>query len=361
MAKDAVSSLLSYAGWAFLPQYATSFIQSLFYRITIRAGDPHPRPGSVQYTRHYRRIFIFVICSYLFYTLYESFVKIRSNGDFYSALGVLPTSGDRTIKSRFRRLAALHHPDKQLHGSNGENPEGIFVYLKLAQDTLLDPTRRFAYDRFGLDVVQGNKDKTISDYFFTGLYTLIPQYLGGFVMMIVLNIFWFSSWARYWRFYTFFALFTLELSLLTHPNGVFMPASFLPTWLSSFLNLDSFYLLPFQILTLARTASVSINIFISQLTPPEASSTDDSPLRYGGVHPRIQTQIIQLAHLTRAHDEAVSALLQSQLAPYKGNQESIETLQKKLKENLFHDSVRESPEVKAAIRRVKQRKAPDVT
>ncbi|KMU79139.1 hypothetical protein CISG_07503 [Coccidioides immitis RMSCC 3703] len=136
---DITGSILSFAGWAFLPRFISSFLQSVYYRITIRAGSPHPHPSSPCYARHYRRIYIFVVTSYLLYTFYDAYHRIRAQGDFYQILGVLPTADDRTIKSRFRRLAALHHPDKQ-GGFESTSTGDLFVHLKLAQDTLLDET-----------------------------------------------------------------------------------------------------------------------------------------------------------------------------------------------------------------------------
>ncbi|OAX77670.1 hypothetical protein ACJ72_08029 [Emergomyces africanus] len=184
MAGDVLSNVLSYVGWAFLPRYVTSFLQNIYYRITIRAGDHHPDPSSPRYARHYRRIYVVVVTSYLVYTLYESYHKLRAEGDFYQLLGVLPTSNDRTIKSRFRRLAALHHPDKQQnnnynnnhYGGDGyESPDELFVKLRLAQETLLDPVKRFAYDRFGQEVIEGSKAKTMSEFLFAGLRALLPH------------------------------------------------------------------------------------------------------------------------------------------------------------------------------------------
>lgn len=149
--------------------------------------------------RHRRRIFIFVITGYLLYTLYETFHQVQVNGDFYRVLGVSPIASDRTIKSRFRRLAALHHPDKV--GGNGSAGQGddYFVFLKLAQDTLLDPAKRFAYDRFGPDIVNwGNQERSMQDYLYTALQkSIVSQYVGGFLTIVFLNFTWWSDWGRY--------------------------------------------------------------------------------------------------------------------------------------------------------------------
>lgn len=134
---------------------------------------------------------------YLLYTIFETFHQVCRTGDFYSSLGVSPTADERTIKSRFRRLAALHHPDKIQQFPNDGDSDAFFVHLRLAQDTLLDPTKRFAYDRFGAGVVNGSRAKSMREFLYAGLYALFPQYAVGFVIMTLLNLFWFSSWGRY--------------------------------------------------------------------------------------------------------------------------------------------------------------------
>lgn len=131
---------------------------------------------------------------YLLYTLYETFHQVQVAGDFYRALGVSPLADDRTIKSRFRRLAAQHHPDKL--GPDGAG-DAYFVYLKLAQDTLLDPAKRFAYDRLGPDILQWGDRRTMQEYLSTALHRIVPQYVAGFLTIVFLNLTWWSDWGRY--------------------------------------------------------------------------------------------------------------------------------------------------------------------
>jgi hypothetical protein len=163
--------------------------------MTIRAGDPKPAPQSERYERHRRRIFIFVITSYLLYTLYETFYQVQLAGDYYQALGVSPFADERAIKSRFRRLAAQYHPDKVGIDSGAES---YFLYLRRAQETLVDPVKRFAYDRFGTDMLNWGEQKTMRDYLMTSLTkSIVPQYIGGFVTMMLLNWLWWANWGRY--------------------------------------------------------------------------------------------------------------------------------------------------------------------
>jgi preprotein translocase subunit Sec63 len=79
-------------------------VQSLYYGITIRAGDPKPAPGSPIFAKHYRRIRITLIVLYLLYTVYEASQIMQRKGDFYQLLGVTHNMDEKGIKGRFRRL-----------------------------------------------------------------------------------------------------------------------------------------------------------------------------------------------------------------------------------------------------------------
>ncbi|BDD60475.1 hypothetical protein MPDQ_006754 [Monascus purpureus] len=346
-----MSSILSYIGWAVLPNYATSILQNIYYGITIRAGDPRPQPPSPRYYRHRRRIFILVITSYLLYTLYDAFYQIQLRGDFYRVLGVSPLSDNRTVKSRFRLLATMHHPDKLAHTDSAEGADQYFVFLKMAQDTILDPTKRFAYDRFGPDIVGWNDRKTMQDFVYGSLKTLAVQYIGGFLTMVILNFVWWSDWGRYWRFYTFFALITLELFLITHPRALFVPDALLPEGLRNLLHISvdqpSFYLLPFQISALARRVSVTLHIFISQIAPTGASKTSMEQLS-----PQTVQCLGQLMQLARATDAEATRLVQLGFAPFRGDRQSVNALRKGMKEGLVLSSVKASPEVQRAVAQV---------
>jgi preprotein translocase subunit Sec63 len=154
-------------------------------------------PQTPRFERDRRRIFILVIISYLFYTLYETFHQVQVAGDYYKVLGVSPFADERTIKSRFRKVAAQFHPDK-VGLDNGA--EAQFIFLRRAQETLADPVKRFAYDRFGPDMLNWGEQKTMRDFVTASLSrAVIPQYIGGFATMIVLNWLWWANWGRYVR------------------------------------------------------------------------------------------------------------------------------------------------------------------
>jgi curved DNA-binding protein CbpA len=63
---------------------------------------------------------------------------------YYERLGVAPNATPIEIKAAYRRLARIKHPDK-----GGTTEE--FQWLQKAYETLLDPDKRAAYDKFGRD------------------------------------------------------------------------------------------------------------------------------------------------------------------------------------------------------------------
>ena len=66
--------------------------------------------------------------------------------DYYELLECERTADDKTIKSSYRRLAMIHHPDRN---PGNHEAEAKFKAISEAYDCLKDPQKRAAYDRFG--------------------------------------------------------------------------------------------------------------------------------------------------------------------------------------------------------------------
>jgi molecular chaperone DnaJ len=69
-----------------------------------------------------------------------------SKRDYYEILGVSKSSSDAELKAAYRKLAFKYHPDQSKGEKDAENK---FKEISEAYDTLKDPQKRAAYDRFG--------------------------------------------------------------------------------------------------------------------------------------------------------------------------------------------------------------------
>jgi hypothetical protein len=219
------------------------------------------------------------------------------------------------------------------------------VQLRLAQDTLLDPAKKFAYERFGPGVVRIVQPglKTTTDYVYLGLRSKMPEYVGNLVMLVLLNYVWLSRWGQFWRYFAVAVMAFLELFFLTHnwtpPTllsraGVAMHAMF-PQLLPA-------HLLPFQILSVARRLSMSLNIFISQLAPPSAKAQADP-------NQQILQQVAHLSQVASGVDAEATSLLQLQMAPFKGSGQDVRALRNGMRESLVSTAVRSNPAVRKAV------------
>jgi len=69
-----------------------------------------------------------------------------AKADFYETLGVSKTADEKELKSAFRKMAMKYHPDKNPGDTSAEQK---FKDVNEAYDTLKDPQKRAAYDRYG--------------------------------------------------------------------------------------------------------------------------------------------------------------------------------------------------------------------
>ncbi|CAG8982306.1 hypothetical protein HYALB_00005306 [Hymenoscyphus albidus] len=338
------NNLLSLAGWTFLPNLVTGWVQSLYYGITVRAGDPKPQPNTPKYMLHRRRIHILVVSAYLLYTIYEADYDIRRASNYYADLGVPLTATDRDIKSRFRRLAATYHPDKV--GSNGGiNTQEYFVHLRLAQETLVNPVKRFAYERFGPSMHEWQRCASIYDYILKGVQDILPYYGVAGVFMYILGWLGYLQWGQFWRWLTLVGLCVFELHTISRPYFPSIATNIINPFITTFTNHPPY--LPFQLISLAQKMCITLYIAFSQIGPlletPQAASATGTP------EAALNATLQRLEESTRAADLEVNRLMGMEMTPFAGQSGALKDMKGKVKDWLVQNTIRNDPEVRDSL------------
>lgn len=138
VSSDALASFVPLVSWLVLPNIFTKLLLQGVYQTQI-LSLPSNAQQQQQHTQVARAV---VIASYLVYTIYASLFQRQDN--FYQILGISLESDTEDIRRAFRKLARIHHPDKV---GGGARSEAFFILLRRAHDGLVEPTKRFAYDR----------------------------------------------------------------------------------------------------------------------------------------------------------------------------------------------------------------------
>ncbi|KAG5722016.1 Chaperone protein dnaJ [Termitomyces sp. T112] len=212
--------LLSLVGWSIVPDFITKNLLSLLHRFAI-LSVPTTQPA---YRKQYALTFACVVLGYLSYNLIDSARSMPPN--FYQILGVEPMVDEQGLKVAFRHFAKRNHPDRPGVGRDGEE---LFIMVRDVYEALKNPVVRFAYDRFGPDVLQWSKTCTTTrEYIQRGLI----QSSGYHVVVGSFLIFWSfvgsssgPNPVSFWRYLLYATLFVAEISLILSPSPSSLPTS----------------------------------------------------------------------------------------------------------------------------------------
>jgi hypothetical protein len=189
-----VSVIGNIALWYFLPPFLASSLLSVIYALipTFRPlVYPNSTPQQVSAANaraysHSRNARIFLVSSYLLYTLITTYSA--QDEHFYTVLGLpramVERQGATVVKSHWRRLARIYHPDKV-----GQAGAPYFVILRRAVETLEDETKRWGYERFGVDSIGWEKLEDKRAYLMRGCLASGMFYAVTTVSVVILSSF----------------------------------------------------------------------------------------------------------------------------------------------------------------------------
>lgn len=208
------SSLLQIAGWSILPDLLTRHTLSFVYQTVFKfIHRSPPLQGSPAYVRHYRYTYTAVVLGYLLYNFLAASTALPKN--FYQLLDVRPDTGDNNeLKMAFRAFARKYHPDRV-----GPQGEAYFIQVRDAFEALKDPVVRFAYDRFGPDVLRWKECNTMKEYLRRGLLSSLAYHVMTGVGLALVSMIGKPNPVATWRYLLFAVALALELHLLLAPSS----------------------------------------------------------------------------------------------------------------------------------------------
>ncbi|KAF2714257.1 hypothetical protein K504DRAFT_473355 [Pleomassaria siparia CBS 279.74] len=334
--------------WQFLIPLGAGWIQSILYSIFIRAGDPKPPPGSPRFVRHRRRLLMLMYAAYFVFTIYEVDYSLQRSSNAYNDLGVPIDVDDSGLQSRFRRLTVRFHPDKIGPKVNREAANNYYVHLKNARDIILDPAKRFAYDRFGPDILQRcTQCLTVREYVMHAVTVVLTTHGALLIFLFGANALGFLKDGAYWRYLALLAVATYEIRTAMRPDH--------PSFLTDYLNplfawrgTHPAYL-PFQATVVIRKAALSAAQFLGLLIPLYR----DDPLRPAKVsddsEDTLHRQVDRLENITRESNLDASRLLDLEGTPYRENEKAKSELREALKKYMMQNVVHQEKDVRNAI------------
>ncbi|CAG8593002.1 3149_t:CDS:2 [Funneliformis caledonium] len=299
---------LNFFGWVFLPNLITNWIQSTYYRIVYPAGANIPKRGQPKYALHRKRIYIFVVLAYLFYTIVEVSYSLPPN--YYNTLEVNQDFTIKELKTNLRKLQLIYHPDR----NSGKHTEADFIYLRTAFNTLNNPTKRFAYDS------TWNQCKTIRDYLSVGRNNFLGFYLGTGLLLIIINILGKGEFGKYWRFVVFFGMACIEGSLILYPKP------------SAFVTYITRNYVIFEKITIFRQLFISLFIALSQVGPVLFPPQKAENLRPVLQHLEILSNV--------AHEDVLSQLKLG-FYPFRNDQNAQVELKRKMEKLMVDNYLRQ--------------------
>ncbi|KAF2006641.1 hypothetical protein P154DRAFT_615355 [Amniculicola lignicola CBS 123094] len=333
--------------WQFLIPFAASWLQTILYAVFIRAGDPKPLPNTPRFLKHRRQLLMLIYITYFLFTIYEVDYELQRFSNAYNELGVPVDVSESGLQSRFRKLTVRFHPDKVSVGDR-DRANDYYVHLKHMRDVVLDPAKRFAYDRFGPDILtQCRSCITVAEYTSHALLVILYTYGGLLVFLVGSNALGYLRDGAYWRYLAILAMATYEVRTGLRPDyPPFLATYFNPLFTS--LRLRPAYV-PFQATTILRKATLSLAQFLGLLVPLYTTDPSKPPKATDDTDEARHKQIDLLERVVAEGNTDAGRLLELESMPYRENEKAKSELREALKKYMVQNVVHQEKDVRNAI------------
>lgn len=186
-----------------------------------------------------------------------------------------------------------------------------------------------------------------------GAQALVPYYITAAVVMYGLGWLGYLDWGRYERWLVLAVVFVFEAHCVTRPG--------MPAVLEKVVNPLLGKLggrvpyLQFQAVALARKLAVTVYIAFSQIGPLLGADTSGGQLVVAGKKGAgddekvLREGLERLEGAVKRLDADASRLLETEMAPFAGDEETRNAVTAKVKEWLVQNTIRSDPMVRDAL------------
>lgn len=219
MLEDTSKGILTLFLWSFVPGFFASVVLEQYYKLRYSNSAARPKKGTPKYRKHYIGAYTTVMMIYFAYCVGQSVYDLPPN--YYQKIGIQRLNVDTDLKSRFRSLVMILHPDKVPNA----DPQA-FLEVKHFYETLENKDLRVAYETFGEGVLnsaasssQRNKNARIRlrDVFESAFINWAVYYIGSLLVLLTLS-FISRSAGIYWRLVGLLLCASVELYAMTSPH-----------------------------------------------------------------------------------------------------------------------------------------------
>jgi hypothetical protein len=288
-----------------------------------------------------------IYVAYFAFIIYEVDFNLQRKSNAYSDLGVPLDVNESALASRFRKLTVRYHPDKVKGNANSERANEYYVHLQHARDILQDPAKRFAYDRFGPDILREcSRCLTVREYVHHALMVVLVTYGALIGFLFGANQLGFLKDGAYWRYLAILAVATYEVRTAMRPDHPPFLAQYLNPILAS-TGVRPPYL-PFQATIVVRKAALSAAQFLSLLIP---LWRDDprKPVKSSDSEETRHKQIDRLEMVVRDGSQLATRLVEMESTPYRDNERAKNELREAMKRYMMTNAVHMDRDVRNAI------------